>query len=199
MAKLAMSAMRFPPRWVQLRMLSIRKEGKLVGLIRDIQEKRGFSMWPDEMANVFQFAAAANKLAGDFAEVGVFRGASAKLICEAKGERPLRLFDTFEGLPTTGDHDWSFEESQYSESLDAVQKYLQEASYPNVFFYKGLFPETARPVEDKRFAFVHEWKSQGSFSHTISQLPSVSEKLFMIISQISRSRSSNLERASVLL
>lgn len=154
-AKLAFGAMRTPPRWFQLRMLAIRKEGMLVSLIKEIQQRRGFSMWPDEMANVFHFANAATKLTGDYAEVGVFRGGSAKLICEAKGERPLHLFDTFEGLPTTGDHDWSFEESQYSESQDAVQSYLQENSYPNVFFYKGLFPETAKPVENKKFSFVH--------------------------------------------
>jgi O-methyltransferase len=155
MARLTVGAMRILPRWVQLRMLSIRKEGKLVGLIKEIKKERCFSMWPDEMANVFNFAAAATKLAGDFAEVGVYRGGSAKLICEAKGERPLHLFDTFEGLPPTGDHDWSFVTSQYAESLAAVQSYLQRDEYPNVFFYKGLFPETAKSVENKTFALVH--------------------------------------------
>lgn len=108
MARFTVGAMRIPPRWVQLRMLSIRKEVELVDLIKEIQKQRGFSMWPDEMANVFHFASAATKIAGDFAEVGVYRGGSAKLICEAKGERPLHLFDTFGGLPPTGEHDWSF-------------------------------------------------------------------------------------------
>lgn len=157
LARLAISAMRIPPRWTQLRMLSIRKEASLVSHIKDIQKARGFSMWPDEMANVFQFAAAAIKLPGDFAEVGVFRGGSAKLICEAKGEKSLHLFDTFEGLPPTGDgdDDWSFENSQYAESLEAVQRYLQQEGYSNVSFYKGLFPETAKAVETHTFAFVH--------------------------------------------
>ena len=27
--------------------------------------------------------------------------------------------------------------------------------YPNVHFYKGLFPETAKGLEDKKFCFVH--------------------------------------------
>lgn len=155
LARFTVSAMRILPRWVQLRMLSIRKDGKLVGLIKEIQQERGFSMWPDEMANVFHFALAATKLAGDFAEVGVYRGGSAKLICEAKGERPLHLFDTFEGLPQTGDYDWSFEASQYAEALPAVKGYLQKGEYPNVLFYKGLFPETAKSVENKTFALVH--------------------------------------------
>jgi len=136
-------------------MLSIRKEARLVGHIKSIQKERGFSMWPDEMANVFQFAAAATKLPGDFAEVGVYRGGSAKLICEAKGERSLHLFDTFEGLPPTGDDDWSFAKSQYAESLEAVQSYLQQDEYSNLSFYKGLFPETAKAVENNTFAFVH--------------------------------------------
>ena len=33
------------------------------------------------------------------AEVGVYQGVSAKLICEAKGDKELHVFDTFEGLP----------------------------------------------------------------------------------------------------
>ena len=38
------------------------------------------------------------------AEVGVYQGVSAKLICEAKGDKELHLFDTFEGLPDPERH-----------------------------------------------------------------------------------------------
>ncbi len=45
------------------------------------------------------------KIKGELAEVGVYKGGSAKLICEAKGNSILHLFDTFEGLPNVGEND----------------------------------------------------------------------------------------------
>ena len=35
-----------------------------------------------------------SRLPGDFAEVGCFQGASTRLICEAKGDKTLHVFDT---------------------------------------------------------------------------------------------------------
>jgi O-methyltransferase len=43
-------------------------------------------------------ARAARRLPGAFAEAGVFKGGSARLICEEKGGAPLHLFDVFETL-----------------------------------------------------------------------------------------------------
>jgi O-methyltransferase len=93
------------------------------------------------------------KIEGDLAEVGVFRGTSAKVICEAKGDRPLHLFDTFEGLPPTSRFDSGFQAGQYACSLDAVRDYLKD--FPNVQFYKGYFPMTGEPVQSRGFSFVH--------------------------------------------
>ena len=39
------------------------------------------------------------KVTGDIAEVGVYKGGSAKIICSAKGDRHLHLFDTFAAFP----------------------------------------------------------------------------------------------------
>jgi O-methyltransferase len=93
------------------------------------------------------------KVDGDLAEVGVFRGTSAKVICEAKGGRPLHLFDTFEGLPPTGHFDSGFQKGQYACSLDSVRDYLKD--FANVQLYKGYFPVTGEPVKSRAFAFVH--------------------------------------------
>jgi len=93
------------------------------------------------------------KVPGDIAEVGVYRGGSAKLICEAKGDRPLHLFDTFEGLPDDSKFDAIFHKGMFGASLEDVQRYLEQ--YENVHFYKGLFPKTAEPVHSKHFCFVH--------------------------------------------
>ena len=37
--------------------------------------------------------------------------------------------------------------------MEKVEKYLSK--YNNVKFYKGIFPETAKPIEQKQFSFVH--------------------------------------------
>ncbi len=97
---------------------------------------------------------AAAKIEGDMAEVGTYNGGSAKIICEVKGDKPLHLFDTFNGIPEVEEIDTGkFAVGQYAASLEAVTNYLKD--YPNVFFYKGIFPTTAKPVERKTFSFVH--------------------------------------------
>ena len=90
---------------------------------------------------------------GVLAEVGVFRGGTARVICEAKGDRSLHLFDTFEGLPQPGVFDTWFKTGQYACDLATVKAYL--ASYDRVHFHPGLFPGTGAAVRDLRFSFVH--------------------------------------------
>lgn len=94
------------------------------------------------------------KITGDIAEVGVYNGGSAKLICEAKGAKKLFLFDTFEGLPDIDQIDKSdWKKGQFVSNLGRVKNYLAE--YDNVYIYKGLFPYTAKPIEKHKFSFVH--------------------------------------------
>jgi O-methyltransferase len=92
------------------------------------------------------------KIGGDVAEVGVYKGGSAKLICEAKGSRRLHLFDTFEGIPRVEAID-DFSVGQFAASLEGVRGYLE--AYRDVHFYKGMFPDTADAISDARFSFVH--------------------------------------------
>ncbi len=95
------------------------------------------------------------KVPGDIAEVGVYKGGSAKtVICSAKGEKHLHLFDTFEGLPKVEDIDmvWPFYEGKFAASYDLVKDYLKNDN--NVFFYKGIFPATSDPVKEKIFSIL---------------------------------------------
>ncbi len=108
-----------------------------------------------EAYHIFMAVRSTEKVPGDIAEVGVYRGGSAKIICAAKGNRPLHLFDTFEGLPKVDEVDavWPFYEGKFAASFDDVKKYL--ATETNVSLYKGLFPDTAGPVIDRKFSFVN--------------------------------------------
>jgi hypothetical protein len=125
-----------------------------LSLIRKIRKEDFFLLSrPSEMYVIHSLAAAQRRLDGDYAEVGVYKGATAKLICEAKGDKTLHLFDTFEGLPQHDEVDRRFSENMFSTSFDKVRGRL--SGYHGVRFYKGLFPQTAAPVGDARFAFVH--------------------------------------------
>ncbi len=97
------------------------------------------------------------KIEGEIAEVGVFKGDSVKLICEAT-KKQIHLFDTFEGLPDICEHDKSEHvcKGDFFASLESVKSYLK--NYTNFYFYKGIFPSTSEPVENKRFSFVHRSK-----------------------------------------
>jgi len=108
-----------------------------------------------EAYHIYMAVKTTQKVPGDIAEVGVYRGGSAKIICSVKGNKALHLFDTFEGLPKVEDIDmvWPFYEGKFAASCDGVKEYLKNDS--NVFFYKGIFPVTSGPVKEKMFSMVN--------------------------------------------
>lgn len=92
---------------------------------------------------------------GDYAELGVYRGAGSKLIIEAsQHNKRMHLFDTFEGLPEVNlENDPYWKEGDMSEtSLEEVQSFL---NCENALFYKGFFPASAAEVQCSAYAFVH--------------------------------------------
>jgi O-methyltransferase len=138
----------------QIFLLKWHKDPKAVQLVRQTRRERQSLLTAYEAYTVYSLAKAYSQLPGEMAEVGVFQGASAKLICEAKGDKPLHLFDTFEGLPKAAEQDGVVHsEKQYACSLESVQAYLQ--GYNHVQFYKGRFPDLAGPLENTKFSFVH--------------------------------------------
>ena len=95
------------------------------------------------------------KIPGDIAEVGVYYGGSAAIICEAKKNKILHLYDTFRGLPEVSFKDSiQFKKGQYNATLDMVKKSL--GAYKNVLFNKGVFPQSALNFPSNvKFSFVH--------------------------------------------
>ncbi len=90
------------------------------------------------------------------AEAGVFAGGTARLICEAKGDAPLYLFDVFDTPHSSSDEAGAELESRFSElhvPRRDVEGVLQ--GYAGVHFRPGLFPESTQGLEDLQFSFVH--------------------------------------------
>lgn len=138
----------------------------IIQRVREIKAQCELLLADDEAYQLVALLQAVAKIPGDVAEVGTYRGGSARLICEFKGVKALHLFDTFTGLPRTGIHDYEgFKEGQYSASVETVQRVV--AGYDNVHVYPGLFPDTATPIADTQFSFVHldvdlyEWTLEG--------------------------------------
>lgn len=143
----------------QFRLLSFYKEREIVNLIKNIKKEIDFAFYPIEAFQVYSITKSQNNIEGDIAEVGVYQGGSAKLICEAKKGKTLHLFDTFEGLPKVTEEDTHFgmkywETGEFKNtSVENVKKYLSK--YTDVKFYKGKFPDTVEPIDKKQFSFVH--------------------------------------------
>jgi O-methyltransferase len=129
--------------------------GEIFRLIDEIKKEVELLLPFNEARNIYLAVISTRKVPGDIAEVGVYQGGSAKLICEAKGDKRLHLFDTFEGLPELYEFDdvGRLCEGQTKASLEDVKQYL--AKYKNVYFYKGLFPSTAGGCKNESFSFVH--------------------------------------------
>lgn len=91
------------------------------------------------------------KVAGAFAELGVYQGLTSKFIHRQSPHRRLYLFDTFEGFPAeakeaTGDQ--RFKDT----SEESVARVIGDLD--NVEFRCGYFPQTAVGLEQERFALV---------------------------------------------
>ena len=93
---------------------------------------------------------------GDAAEIGVYRGHGAKLICELLPESTVYLFDTFTGFPREMltlpiDKHWTGR-SFTSTSVDIAKQTLN--GHDNHLIFPGTFPATADGLSP-RLRFVH--------------------------------------------
>lgn len=101
-----------------------------------------------------------NNVLGSCAEVGVFKGDFARLINAKFQDKKMFLFDTFKSFNReefeeevkNGNCDESFFDVFTATSVEAV---LNNMLYPEQCVLRvGLFPQTAKGLEEERFAFV---------------------------------------------
>ena len=94
-----------------------------------------------------------DQVEGHFAEVGVYRGDSGRLMHSIDPSRNLYLFDTFEGFPKQDlekgvEHDRRFKDT----SVKIVLRNIGHTK--NVIIKKGRIPDTLTGLESVLFAFV---------------------------------------------
>ena len=139
---------------LELLLLAGHKDASVIATLRECRRGSESLLSGNEAFLLYSLARAQRRLGGAMAEVGVYQGSSARILCEAKGACPLHLFDTFAGLPPPAEREAQVLASgQFAAALPAVRTLLE--GYPGVHFHAGLFPDSAAPAEDLRFSFVH--------------------------------------------
>jgi len=110
----------------------------------------------DRKYTLNQFLKLVQHIEGDVAECGVYKGASAHLMCRALQGRSnlVHLFDSFEGLSAPlqidGGH---WKSGSLSAGEDALASIL--GPFDNYRVYKGWIPERFPDVAELKFRFVH--------------------------------------------
>ena len=100
-----------------------------------------------EAYNLISALRATSHLNGDIAELGTFKGGSAKLIQTFKRkDKKLHLFDTWEGIPANSE---GFTKEQFAASFEDVKRFIGD----DACFHKGYFPQTT--TEEATYSFVH--------------------------------------------
>jgi O-methyltransferase len=113
----------------------------------------------DRQLMLRQLIGATRFVKGDIAEVGVYKGGTARLIAEFAadnvfaGKKLVHLYDTFTGMPPTGDEDLHNEGDFNDVSFDEVKASLKD--YIDIVrFYVGFFPDTYQNTGEM-YSFVH--------------------------------------------
>lgn len=125
-------------------------------LIAETRAKTQLLLTDPAALHIMVSARAARRMPGAFAEAGVFKGGSARLICEEKRDAPFHLFDVFETLqaqPARGSEEVASHFGKLHGSQAEVKRLLRP--YPNLQFHAGMFPDTTAGLEQERFCFVH--------------------------------------------
>lgn len=91
---------------------------------------------------------------GEIWECGVFRGDTALWIRGYVGaERVLRLFDTFAGMPVSGEHD-KHPIGVMNDTSEALVRGRFEGD-ANTHFHVGVIPATFAGLEDSRISIIN--------------------------------------------
>ncbi len=106
---------------------------------------------------IIKLMSALSDTEGAIAEVGVYKGGTAYLICEEaerQGRGPVLLFDTFNGMPDVDPGKDLHNTGDFADtSFEAVSALTEDFS---PIIRKGVFPrENSLVAVDKQFVFVH--------------------------------------------
>jgi len=143
-----------PPAWEKAR-----KDGKI-----NLELLKVVCNYPDKI-RLYNFWIQIQRLnkenvTGDFAELGVYKGESARLIHLMDSNRIFHLFDTFEGFTLTDLKPETGEAARYSSNNFAdtsISKVLKTigGNPEKIKIHPGYFPSSTVGLQDNKFALVN--------------------------------------------
>lgn len=92
---------------------------------------------------------------GELVEVGVWRGGTAALIASVLPERPIHLFDTFEGVAKAGDNDTIYTGGEHSDTGREVVETLFSSLGLSGHVHMGIFPDDTLDALPAQIALGH--------------------------------------------
>jgi O-methyltransferase len=107
---------------------------------------------------IYQLIRLTEKVPGDTAECGVFRGGGSYLIASflvrSRLSKAHHLFDSFEGLSGPESEDGThWRKHNLAVGLAATEKLMSR--FPNIHIYKGWIPNRFQEIANRQFSFVH--------------------------------------------
>ncbi|MGH9468185.1 MAG: TylF/MycF/NovP-related O-methyltransferase [Terriglobales bacterium] len=103
---------------------------------------------------LLQFLRHTASLDGSVAEVGVYKGGTARLLAAECAGSTLFLFDTFAGMPEIRGGVDVHRQGEFADtSLEQVRDFVGHPE--RVVIRRGVFPASAVELEKERFRFVH--------------------------------------------
>jgi O-methyltransferase len=142
-----------PAQWTEMR-----KNNQIPADVLEIEKNY------DDKIRLYNFWFQINRLKkenvkGAFAELGVYKGETAKIIHSLDTARKFFLFDTFEGFKKDDLKKETGEAATYSTKnfADTSEKKVLEfiSGNQSIIVKKGYFPETAKGLENETFALVN--------------------------------------------
>ena len=154
-------------------------------LIYQVRVADGFIYENGNMLNMAFAYCANNKIAGDFAEFGVFQGHTTIEAWKAAERYDLRdmnfwLFDSFQGLPEVGGKDSGgpFETSEFRCGRDQYEKNLRKyhVDFDRLKITEGFFDQSLSALQtDRKLSIV--WIDCDLYESTVPVLSWLSDKL----------------------
>lgn len=149
----------FELRWAPMGVRRVdlwREDAGFQQLWQEVRDRTALN--PAKLFTLHQLAKNAALLPGEVAELGVYKGGSARFLARVFAHldprKKVLLFDTFAGLPTPDSERDIYREGDLADtSLKGVQSYLSDCA--NGLFFPGLFTDTLPQTSDRRFCLVH--------------------------------------------
>jgi O-methyltransferase len=166
----------FPVEWEHARKRGLISKD-LIRLERSYPDKVRFFNWWFQVERLKR-----DGVPGDFAELGVYKGESAKIIHLMDPDRRFHLYDTFEGFNEEDLKHETGEAATYTSknfadtSLDAVKRYLGDSG--RFVYHVGRFGQSA--VSGQRSAVSSQRSAGNGFDTADCRLPTADCRLALV-------------------